>query len=58
MNKKLPDASGFTRETQIDLYSLYNAGAEVADFIYKIVPEGTTRTELYSMSVTQFNYVP
>ena len=50
MGKKLPKSSGFTRETQQDLYSLYNAGAEVADFIQKIVPEGTSRTELYTMS--------
>ena len=36
MGKKLPPSSGFTRETQNDLYSLYNAGAEVSDFIQKI----------------------
>ena len=58
MSKKLPSSSGFTRETQKDLYSLYNAGAEVSDFIQKIVPEGTPRTELYTMSVTQYDYKP
>ena len=58
MGKKLPKSSGFTRETQLDLYSLYNAGAEVSDFIQKIVPEGTSRTELYTMSVTQFDFKP
>lgn len=58
MGKKLPKSSGFTRETQQDLYFLYNAGAEVADFIQKIVPEGTSRTELYTMSVTQFDFKP
>ena len=58
MGKKLPTSSGFTRETQLDLYSLYNAGAEVSDFIQKIVPEGTSRTELYTMSVTQFDFKP
>lgn len=58
MSKKLPQSSGFIRETQVDLYSLYNSGAEVSDFIQKIVPEGTSRTELYTMSVTQFNYTP
>ena len=36
MGKKLPKSSGFTRETQQDLYSLYNAGAEVSDFIQKV----------------------
>ena len=36
MDKKLPSSSGFTRETQKDLYSLYSAGAEVSDFIQKI----------------------
>ena len=58
MGKKLPKSSGFTRETQQNLYSLYNAGAEVSDFIQKIVPEGTSRTELYTMSVTQFDFKP
>ena len=58
MGKKLPKSSGFNRETQQDLYSLYNAGAEVSDFIQKIVPEGTSRTELYTMSVTQFDFKP
>ena len=58
MSKKLPKSSGFTRETQPDLYSLYNAGAEVPDFIQKIVPEGTSRTELYTRSVTQFDFKP
>ena len=55
---KLSKSSGFTRETQQDLYSLYNAGAEVSDFIQKIIPEGTSRTELYTMSVTQFDFKP
>ena len=58
MNKKLAPASGFVRETQMDLYAFYDAGAEVPDFIQKIVPEGTSRTELYTMSVTQFDYKP
>lgn len=52
MNEKLPTGCGFTRETQTDLYKLYNEGAEVSDFIQKIVPDGTSRTELYTMSVT------
>ena len=56
MQEKLPEKSGFCRETQIDLYELYNSGAEIPDFIQKIVPEGTSRTELYTMSVTQFDY--
>ena len=56
MQGALPKNSGFRRETQTDLYELYNAGAEVPDFIQKIVPEGTSRTELYTMSVTQFDY--
>lgn len=58
MSKKLSPSSGFVRETQKDLYSLYNAGAEVSDFIQKIVPEGTSRTELYTMSVTQYDFKP
>lgn len=56
MTEKLPNGCGFIRETQSDLYELYNEGAEVSDFIHKIVPEGTSRTELYTMSVTQFDY--
>ena len=56
MQERLPENSGFRRETQSDLYELYNAGAEIPDFIQKIVPEGTSRTELYTMSVTQFDY--
>ena len=56
MQEKLQDKSGFCRETQADLYDLYNSGAEIPDLIYKIVPEGTSRTELYTMSVTQFDY--
>ena len=58
MQSRLPENSGFTRETQEDLYALYNEGAEVSDFIRKIVPEGTSRTELYTMSVTQYDYKP
>ena len=58
MQNKLPSNSGFIRETQEDLYVLYNEGAEISDFIHKIVPEGTSRTELYTMSVTQFDYKP
>ena len=58
LQKKLPPKSGFTRETQEDLYALYNEGAEISDFIHKIVPEGTSRTELYTMSVPQFDYKP
>ncbi len=54
----MPDNSGFIRETQEDLYALYNEGAEVSDFIHKIVPEGTSRTELYTMSVTQYDFMP
>ena len=34
MSKKLSPASGFVRETQKDLYSLYNAGAEASDFYF------------------------
>lgn len=39
MQSRLPENSGFTKETQEDLYALYNEGAEVSDFIRKIVPE-------------------
>ena len=58
MSERLPIGSGFIRETQQNLYELYNEGAEVPDFIQKIVPEGTSRTELYTMSVTQFDFKP
>ena len=58
MQRKLPSKSGFRRETQIDLYALYDLGAEIPDFIQKIVPDGTSRTELYTMSVTQFDFRP
>ena len=58
MSDRLPENCGFIRETQTNLYDLYDEGAEVADFIQKIVPEGTSRTELYTMSVTQYDFKP
>lgn len=49
---------GFVRETQEDLITLINAGADINDVIARIIPPGQSRTGFYSLSVYLYGFIP